>query len=271
MKPRPKFSPYASKLLEIEFNEATALSYVPKVFLQDQSWFSDAIDYYASDISEKVGHVLIHFLFTGEYQILEIDETKITHDKLWAELRIAVQVLLALDEWKLPGLQELVQSEIESLSKSIHIFDVVRLIDKELRGEAIKHELWLKNFLVNSLNTAFEKNSNEFEDLSLLDRLHNIDLIKFLAKNLFKTYHSCLPKSRGHSIELRRKDSQDTDSISAITFTPNSTSSDEFETSPKVNTSKIKSVRDFDTSSKLSFEGLKVKRNSTPSESYVSE
>ncbi|RKF63816.1 hypothetical protein OnM2_023012 [Erysiphe neolycopersici] len=268
MKPRPKTSPYASTLLEIEFNEAESLSYVPKVFLQDQSWVSEESDYYACNCSEEVGHVLIHYLFTGEYQILEIDETKVSQDKSWAELRIATQVLLALDEWKLPGLQGLVQSEIESLSKSIHIFDVVRLIDKELNGFAIKQELWLKNFLVNSLNTAFAKNSKEFEDLSLLDKLHNIDLIKFLAKNLFKTYHSRISKPlRRKGTEERRKDSQDTDSVSAVTLTPESTSDDEFETSPKIKTSKIKSIGGFGIEPTLI--GIKDKNDSVSSLNYV--
>ncbi|POS86069.1 hypothetical protein EPUL_002325, partial [Erysiphe pulchra] len=263
--------PYASTLFEIEFYEAQSLYYVPKIFLKDQPWVSDESDYYASNCSEEVGHVLVHFLYTGKYQALAIDETKNTEEKLWAELKIAIQVLLALDEWRLPGLQELVQLEIESLCNLIHVFDVVRLIDMELTGLAVEQEIWLKKFLVDSLNTAFEKNCKEFEDLSLLDKLHNMDLIKFLAKNLFKTYHSHISKSRRRGIEVRKNgSSQGTDSASAMTLTPDSTSSDEYESIPKVNTFEPYSFGVIDESNETSFTGYKDQNNSaSSSQSYI--
>ncbi|POS82642.1 hypothetical protein EPUL_006344, partial [Erysiphe pulchra] len=221
MKPRPKTSPYASPLVEIEFNETKNIYSVPRVLLQGQSWVSDDGDSYTCPYSEEVGHVLIHFLFTGEYQILEIDETNITEDKKLAELRIAVRVLLVLGDWKSRGIQELVQAEIESLSRSIHIFDVVRLADEEFRGRTVKYsfeqEKWLKNFLAEGLNTAFENNMTDFEDISLFDKLHYTDLIKYLVKDLFKTYYSRILKLDKEKLSI--KEPQETNSASTNSVT----------------------------------------------------
>ncbi|KAI6247422.1 hypothetical protein HI914_04554 [Erysiphe necator] len=232
MRPRPKISPYASPLIEIEFNETKNVYSVPRVLLQGQSWVSDDVDSYTCPYSEEVGHVLIHFLFTGEYQILEIDESKINEDKTMAELRIAVRVILVLGDWKCRGIQELVQSEIEFLSNSIHVFDVVRLVDEEFRGRTVKYsfeqEKWLKNFLVKRLNVAFEKNMTDFENFSLFDKLHNTDLIKFLAKNLLQTYYSRIPTSDENSPDIHVTESHEAGSTSAVTSPiPKNMSSDD--------------------------------------------
>lgn len=226
MKPRPKTSPYAGPNTRLQFNGSSSLYYVPKIFLKDQSCFKGD-DYFTINISQKIGHVLVHYLFTGEYQILEIDESKNAKDKTLDELRLAVQVFLALQKWNFPGLQVLAQLEIESLCNSVDFFDLVRIMDEELKERVVIDEEWLRNFLIQNLNMALEENEKLIEDSSLLNELQNIGLVKLFANHLLKTCHSRNLELQSKIIKLERSDSQDTISESPEILTPCSTSSEE--------------------------------------------
>ncbi|RKF56675.1 hypothetical protein OnM2_079028 [Erysiphe neolycopersici] len=219
-----QISPYAGPCVNIRFREEKNFFHIPRAFLQDQPWVNERNNY-KFKCGEEVGHVLIHFLFTGEYQILETDETKTNEDIIMDKLRIAVQVLLEGRVWKLPLLPYLVQSEIKSLSRSIHIFDAVRLVDERLEECTLQflswRKEWLKQFLMDGLKDAFENDTADFENLSLFNKLKNIDLIKFLAENLFKICYSQIAKSH---IEI---ESPNLDSESVLTLTPKTTSSNE--------------------------------------------
>ncbi|POS86068.1 hypothetical protein EPUL_002326 [Erysiphe pulchra] len=143
-----------------------------------------------------------------------------------AKLRIAVRVLLEGYVWELPLLFQLVCSEIICLSRSIHIFDAVQLVDEELEKCTLQSSSWRKDwlnkFLTGSLEVAFEYDNADFENLSLFNKLKNTDLIKSLAENLFKICYSQIPKSSNLIPELLEEKSPRLDSESELTLTPTS-------------------------------------------------
>lgn len=224
-------SPYKSPQDKITFGGKNEVYYIPQVFLQDQTWHSSDSNDYACIFSEEVGHVLIHFLFTGKYQILETDEIKNPVVKTFAHLKIALGVFLATRCWILPALRLLAQTEIESLSKSIHVFELVRLADETLRDmkHDIKSEEWLQDFLAKSLNKALETSNTGLDNVSLIDKLQDKDLIKLLAKSLINSYHTRSSKTNEEGSQVRDTESPVTDSLTAMTLTPNASSSDEYE------------------------------------------
>ncbi|RKF56009.1 hypothetical protein OnM2_084032 [Erysiphe neolycopersici] len=225
-------SRYTDPILTFTFKERRSKFYVPRFFLQDQSWVSNQTTCYAHKQSEHVGHILIHFLYTGEYQALEIDYPTLDNRKTSAELAIAVQVLLALGYWRLPKLEELFHSKIESLSKSFHIYDILLLVDRELENAGLENtkdqEEWLENFLMTSLNVALEDKSVDCTDLSIFKKLRHIRLIQFFATKFFESFVSQV-LIKNEDDQNSNVESQDTDSVSAIIITPTTSSSDKFE------------------------------------------
>ncbi|RKF60412.1 hypothetical protein OnM2_051061 [Erysiphe neolycopersici] len=216
-----KISPYKSPQVKLTFGGKDEVYFVPRVFLKDQTWVTDEGGTYKSPDNEEVGHVLIHFLFTGEYQILEIDEKKLSETKTSAQLRIALKVLLSSQRWKLSRLQVLVQSEIESLSKSMHLFDIIRVVDEVIQENKknIDKVKWLQDFLVESINKAMESSYKDFDNFSLLDKLQDKNIIRFLAKNLIRIYHSRPSKINEEDTKVRATELSETDSLSALTVT----------------------------------------------------
>ncbi|RKF60609.1 hypothetical protein OnM2_049040 [Erysiphe neolycopersici] len=224
-------SQYTDPFLKLEFKEKKNKFYIPRFFLKDQVWYSNE-NKYTFVCSERVGHTFIHFLYTGEYQTLEIDDENMDESKTWMELRVAVQVLLTLSYWRFPKLEELVHSKIESLSKSIYIYDTLLLVDEELENAGLENtkdqEEWLENFLMTSLNVALEDKSVACTDLSIFKKLRHIRLIQFFATKFFKSFVSQV-LIKNEDDQNSNVESQDTDYVSAMILTPTTSSSDEFE------------------------------------------
>lgn len=224
-----QISQYTRPFLTLEFKERQNLYYVPRFFFKDQVWLSGETKY-DFVCTEQVGYTFVHFLYTGEYQTLEINDEKPLESKKLCELRIAVQVLLTLSYWRFPKLEELVQSKICYLCKSIHIYDILRLVDEELEREPLEsiedQEEWLENFLMTCLNVAIENNSVDGADLSLVKNLRHTRLIKFFATKFLESHISQIQMNKKDN-EKPKVEFQDTDSESTMTLTPNTSSSNE--------------------------------------------
>ncbi|KAH7236219.1 hypothetical protein BKA59DRAFT_516735 [Fusarium tricinctum] len=108
-----------------------------------------------TDGNRRVGHVILHFLFTGEYQALPMveDPDKNTRLEKFSEI---INVYLEANQMGLDGLVTLSESEIERQGKDMTFADVFAIIDKDFYQEAIAGE-WLKRYLLRRASSETEE------------------------------------------------------------------------------------------------------------------
>ncbi|EWZ78102.1 hypothetical protein FOWG_17579 [Fusarium oxysporum f. sp. lycopersici MN25] len=102
------------------------------------------------DVSQNAGHVLVHFLYTGKYQTLQVD-TPDLRDRLAAQFRTCLQVYAASKTYKLHNLQGLIQIELEQLGQKVAIPDLIAVAEEiysgahQFENRKILRELEVKN------------------------------------------------------------------------------------------------------------------------------
>lgn len=108
-----------------------------------------------TDVNRRVGHVILHFLFTGEYQALPMVEESVekTRREKFSEI---VNVYLEANQMGLDGLVALSESEIERQGRDMTSADMFAIIDKDFYQEAIAGE-WLKRYLLRRASNETEK------------------------------------------------------------------------------------------------------------------
>jgi hypothetical protein len=111
--------------------------------------------YNFTDVNRRVGHVLLHFLFTGEYQVLPMVEgtAEKTRREKFSEI---INVYLEASQMGLDGLVTLSESEIERQGKHITSAEAFAIIDKDFYQDAIKWE-WLKRYLLRRASNEYEE------------------------------------------------------------------------------------------------------------------
>ncbi|SPJ79151.1 uncharacterized protein FTOL_07542 [Fusarium torulosum] len=159
-------SPYYGSVVKIRFGgKMTAL--IPRHIITKHPKFVTFLasletnkGYDFTDVNRRVGHVLLHFLFTREYQALPMVEetTEKTRKEKFSEV---INVYLEASQMGLDGLVTLSGGEIERQGKNITSAEEFAIIDKDFRQDAINGE-WLKRYLL-------RRASNEYEEVKLDD------------------------------------------------------------------------------------------------------
>ncbi|RKF79816.1 hypothetical protein GcC1_042027 [Golovinomyces cichoracearum] len=205
-------SPYTSRMVTLRFGQSGKAYYVSCDLLYNQSFITLNDNDYDCGYTEDIGHVLVHFIYTGTYQTLvSTKRYQNTRDQMLAELQIAAEVLFASNAWNLPGLCKLAEIMIHRLCKSIKVLDAVDIIDtvllnKEKDNSEIsrRSKRWLKEFLISSLQEAFDKNDEMFQDIKLFEGLENLELINVLSAALFNMCYSRLQESLEREKQLKK-------------------------------------------------------------------
>lgn len=188
-------SPYTGPLITFMFGDSRKAYYIPKDFLQNSDWINQC--HYSHNIlvpqvSEDVGHVIIHYMYTGEYQALKKYYAGILMSDTKEEFRMGLTVLFASETYRLAGLNELAKSEVTRLRKDLPISIMLQVIDEIFRATsfalAIVSKKWIKNYLTSQIREEFKKNETAFEDSSMFLPLLDIDLIKTVASSLTIIY-----------------------------------------------------------------------------------
>ncbi|KHJ30028.1 hypothetical protein EV44_g1726 [Erysiphe necator] len=163
---------------------------IPRSYLLDQHWLIPNVNYYDSSLDEEIGHILVHYVHTGEYHTPMIDETAPARIRGWMEIRIAIQVLLATEYWIMPGLRGIARAHIQSLTESINICHLVELVDTELSKPSLPRipnsRQWLYNHLSKALENAFQKDKGIFDELMEFNNFEDISLYKMLTKAMVR-------------------------------------------------------------------------------------
>lgn len=156
---------------------------VPSSFLQkspklkDPSPWSNTI---LLDISEDVGHVLVHFLFANTYQSLE-PKGSTPDEKIDSELATSIQVYALAREYEMSTLEELAKVEIEKLGKGLPFSAVLKVMRYAYPNPRMD-DTWFHSYVAAGLEPLLNDPSRladcvpkaELETLPIMDLLFKI-------------------------------------------------------------------------------------------------
>ncbi|KAL3475084.1 hypothetical protein BJX99DRAFT_259700 [Aspergillus californicus] len=118
------------------------------------------------DIDEDIGHTVVHFLYTGQYETLSYAPDK-DSSSLALEYRRSVQVYHAARTYGLHGLEHRAIKYIKSFGESMSIFEVLR-VAQTVFSRLPEDDVWFRDYLQQSLQTALVHDGNLFKK----DELH---------------------------------------------------------------------------------------------------
>lgn len=125
---------------------------IPEDLLRQSSKLSSRLDngpshnqLYLGDLTEAVGHVMIHFLHTGVYQCLRPDESSLI-ETTTAEFITSVRVYAAARVYGIPLLAKQAAREVESLSKSLDIRTILSVLEEGYPHPSVD-DTWILHYL----------------------------------------------------------------------------------------------------------------------------
>ncbi|KAH6956535.1 hypothetical protein DER45DRAFT_614491 [Fusarium avenaceum] len=145
-------SPYYGSTTRIRFGDQMT-AWVPKQIIASHPKFATHLaslkkneGYDFTNVDKRVGHVILHFLFTGEYQALPMVEESVEKTRRGQFFEV-INVYLEASEMGLDRLVTLSESEIERQGRDMTSADVFTVIGEDFVQEAVTGE-WLKNYLL---------------------------------------------------------------------------------------------------------------------------
>ncbi|KAL4948876.1 hypothetical protein BDW69DRAFT_175631 [Aspergillus filifer] len=109
------------------------------------------------DIDEDIGHTLIHFLYTGQYETLHSGYNLVT------EYQRSALAYKTARRYGLLGLEAVARKQIEHFGPLVHLRDVLetaRVILQNLPTD----EMWFKDYLKEYLASSFNKDKESFQE-----------------------------------------------------------------------------------------------------------
>ncbi|KAL6820948.1 hypothetical protein J3E69DRAFT_373836 [Trichoderma sp. SZMC 28015] len=150
---RPFYSPYMLITVPLQFADGRTLNIPPHLLSQspklDAMYQETRLKF--PDVSDDVGHVMIHYLYTGTYQSLRPEGSEV-QKALATEFSTSIRAYNAAETYELPNLAELAKVEIERLGEKLQVslvFDILR----EVCPNPGTGDVWLSNFLKNRLKS----------------------------------------------------------------------------------------------------------------------
>ncbi|KKP05122.1 hypothetical protein THAR02_02781 [Trichoderma harzianum] len=150
---RPLYSPYMLITVPLQFADGRTLNIPPHLLSQSpklEAMYQETRLKFP-DVSDDVGHVIIHYLYTGTYQSLRPEYSEL-QKAIATEFSTSIRTYNAAETYELPNLAELAKAEIERLGEKLQValvFDILR----EICPNPGAGDVWLSNFLKNRLKS----------------------------------------------------------------------------------------------------------------------
>ncbi|KAK3305071.1 uncharacterized protein B0T15DRAFT_484814 [Chaetomium strumarium] len=193
---RPESSPYTADIVSLLLKDGTALN-IPSPLLRrcpklpcTSIWSTTP----RLEITQEVGHVLAHYLFTDTYQCLKPKGLS-PHEEAAAEFTTSIQVYALAREYELSSLEELAKLEIERLGNGLP-FSVVLEIVRDAYPEPSADDVWFSGYLKSGLESLL-RNRSELSDYGIPNaKRKTISVADLLFKNLVELVrdHKILPR-----------------------------------------------------------------------------
>lgn len=152
--------PYASPVVYVYFDSDTNPLAIPKsLFCQSLTLTNmydrrvarnghEAID---CDVSLEVGHVLIHYLHTGNYHCLKSTKAS-PQQQADDEFQTAIRVYREAQNFELKPFVELAREEIDRLGKKLSLPRVIGAVEVAWLGD-VSDDTWLLNYLTDYMHS----------------------------------------------------------------------------------------------------------------------
>ncbi|KAK0668041.1 hypothetical protein QBC41DRAFT_227103 [Cercophora samala] len=169
--PRPETSPYASPTCTVPFASPLAL---PKDILlrspRLHAAFEDNLPE-LPEISDDVGHVLVHYLHTGTYETLKpkpVDDLP----RQIAELKTSIQAYAAAKHYDLPDLMKLAEAKIERYGEGLPLPSLLE-VARDAHPTLTDNDDWFLSFLRAKIRPHL-RDAKALRESDLLDQISSI-------------------------------------------------------------------------------------------------
>ncbi|KAK0716416.1 hypothetical protein B0T21DRAFT_296252 [Apiosordaria backusii] len=169
--PRPETSPYASPTCTVPFASPLAL---PKDILLRSPRLHAAYEDNLPElpeISDDVGHVLVHYLHTGTYETLKPKPLEDLPRQI-AELKTSIQAYAAAKHYDLPDLMKLAEAKIEKFGEGLPLPSLLE-VARDAHPTLCDNDDWFLNFLRARIRPHL-KDAKALRESDLLDRISSI-------------------------------------------------------------------------------------------------
>ncbi|KAH8750318.1 hypothetical protein F5883DRAFT_579696 [Diaporthe sp. PMI_573] len=129
------------------------------------SSFSKAL--FLDNVSQDVGHVLVHYLFTGTYQCLR-PKGQSEFERLVAECTTSIRVYAFARGHGLPSLEELAKSEVDRLGAGLPVSIVLNLAQEAYPSPSVD-DTWISCYFKARLRSLFQNPAEELDHCQVLN------------------------------------------------------------------------------------------------------
>ena len=139
------------------------------------------------EIDADVGHTLVHFLFTGDYNTLGLGGVP-EHVRATAEFKRSILAYCAARLCTIIALEELTKAEMERYSKQISISELHKVV-LDIDDKIPADDLWFPEHLFRWVKNIFHENDDLVVDRVLLDLIGQCSLFdKAVVRSLSEMY-----------------------------------------------------------------------------------
>lgn len=135
------------------------------------------------------GHIIVHFLYTGQYQTLPSDEEQPCHSHGRVDFKKAISAFIAAKKYGLTSLQELARNKIFQCAEDISIVQAAHGIGKDVLSTMQEDASWLQTLVIQKAEKAFVTNNEIFISNSFFSGIKSHKLTKLLGQHVAKLYH----------------------------------------------------------------------------------
>lgn len=169
---RPK-SPYQARVCKLTFGSSATEYSVHEAVITPYSqifetqsevigfgWNSIPTTHHFNDIDAKLGHTIVHYFFTGTYEIIETrEEDHLSTASL--ELQRAIEVSNVAGKYGLSKLQDLAAAQFKKHLESFAICDVLDAV-ANVPSLSPNHTTWLSTAIFKKLQQEYSKHDSFF-------------------------------------------------------------------------------------------------------------
>ena len=189
---------------------------VPTHYLKKSPRFSHQLVYYSGgrtieepELDEDIGHTLVHFLYTDEYQTLKRPILRKVEDEA-TEYRRSVLVYQTASKYELPLLMEHAKENIGKFDDAASVFealDIAKVVYDKLQGG---DEVWFYNYLKRKLKDAFDADEILFAQDKFIGFIDESPMFsRMLVKLVVEIYSDTLSRTRIENDQAEESDHHD--------------------------------------------------------------
>lgn len=141
------------------------------------------------DLDKATAHTLVHYLYSGRYQSLRLDDTSAATPL--PRYKLATCAFCAAVRYKLPGLADLAKLKITSLDESLSILDILSVARENAFPGLPESETWYAEYVQHAIKRAAESDPELFTKALFADQVEGDRRYKQVVLNaIVSTYQA---------------------------------------------------------------------------------